>query len=572
MLKQLLYSFCVGACLLLISNQAIGQKKGKNWETKLREAEFYFTEGEKYYILEDYSKALVLFQKSLDINDENATVYFKIGQIYAKGSELQKALENALRALELNDSNKYFYILVADIYTQLGNFPKAADTYEQLIDKIENTEIYLFELAALYLYQQRYDDAIATYNKVEKSYGISEEITFQKQKIYLQTNQLDLALEEGRKLIEAYPDEESFVIKQAEILMSNKREADAKSLLEDFLANHSNGNHQSRLILAELKRRSGEVESALSELKKAFSNPNFNAGNKIQLLAQYRASLPVNELKQLALPLGKLVVDTHPDVADAHIIYGDLLQQVGESENAKNQYVASTKIDPSNISVWQNIIQLHFELNEVDSVIYHSDIALELFPNQGILYYYNGAANLQQGNDEDAVFSLEQGKRLSSSNLSLLSGFNALLGDAYNNIKEYKKSDEAYEAALDFDPNNDLVLNNYSYFLAIRNQDLDKAEKMSKLVIDRNPTNVTYLDTYAWVLYTKEKYKEAKKVMEKAIEIGGVEAIHYEHYGDILYKLGKVDEAVEQWKIAKGMDPNAELIDKKIADRKLYEK
>ncbi|MEQ8924541.1 MAG: tetratricopeptide repeat protein [Fulvivirga sp.] len=572
MAKQLLYHFCIATFLLLSSIQVIGQKKGKNWETKLREAEFYFTEGEKYYILEDYSKALVLFQKSLDINDENATVYYKIGQIYAKGNELQKALENALRALELNDSNKYFYILVADIYTQLGNFPKAADTYEELIERVDNTEIYLFELAALYLYQQRYDDAIATYNKVEYSYGISEEIIFQKQKIYFQTNQLELALQEGRKLMEAYPDEERFAIKQAEILMSNNRESEAKSLLENFLKNHPGGNNQSRLILAELQRRAGQVDSALEELRKAFSNPNFNADNKIQLLAQYRSSLTENELKQLALPLGKLVVETHPDVADAHIIYADLLQQIGETESAKNQYVASTKLDPSKIAVWQNIIQLHFELNEIDSVIYHSDLALELFPNQGILYYFNGAANLQQGNHEDAVFSLEQGKRLSSSNLSLLSGFNALLGDAYNNIQEYEKSDDAYEAALDFDPNNDLVLNNYSYFLAIRNQDLDKAEQMSRLVIERNPTNVTYLDTYAWVLYTKGKYKEAKKVMEKAIEIGGVEAIHYEHYGDILYKLGKINEAVEQWKIAKGMDPNAEFIDKKIADRKLYEK
>ena len=262
---------------------------------------------------------------------------------------------------------------------------------------------------------------------------------------------------------------------------------------------------------------------------------------------------------------------THSEVADAHVIYADLLQQVGKSDRAKNAYQQSITIDPSNLAVWQNIIQLHFELNKVDSAAYYSGMALELFPNQGVLYYFNGAANLQEGNNEEALYALEQGKKLSSSNLNLLNGFNSLLGDAYNNVKEYEKSDAAYEASLDFDPTNDGVLNNYSYFLALRKQKLDKAESMAKSVVDRNPEDVTFLDTYAWVLYVKGDYEEAKKVMEKAISIRGVEAVHYDHYGDILYRLGEVEAAVEQWNIAQKMDPTIETLTKKITERTLDE-
>ncbi len=553
-----------------MSGSVNAQKNKRISDSKLREAEFYFTEGEKYFILEDYAKALALFQKSLDINPKNATVYYKIGEVYSKGNDTEKALENAIKALELDGDNKYFYVLVANLYTRNGNFTRAAEVYEQLIEKIDKTEIYLFELAALYLYQQRYDDALATYDKIEKSYGISEEITAQKQKIFIQTNDLNKAIAEGQKLIDFYPDEEAYVIKQAEILITNERKEEAKTLLTNYLVSYPNG-YQSRLILAELERREGNIESALAELEIIFDNPDFDPSNKIQLLAEYRSSLKTAELQQLALPLSEILVNAHPEVADAHIVFGDLLQQTEQSEKAKEQYVKSIAIDPSNFGVWQNVIQLHFQLEEIDSVIYKSDMALELFPNQGMLYYFNGIANLQENNNEEAVYSLEQGKRLSSSNLNLLHVFNSMLGDAYNNIGEYEKSDKAYEAALDYDPNNDGVLNNYSYFLSLRKEKLDKAEKMSKSVIDRNPENVTYLDTYAWVLYMREKYKEAKKIMEKAIEIGGVEAIHYEHYGDILFKMGDIDEAVKQWQVAKGMNPDAELIDKKIADRKLYE-
>ncbi len=553
-----------------MANSQKGKNKSEISESKLREAEYYFTEGEKYFILEDYAKALVLFQKSLDINPQNGTVYYKMAQVYAHGNDLEKALENSKMAMSLDDTNKYFYILTADIYTQMSNFPKAAEVYEELIGKVKKTEIYLFELAALYLYQQRYDDAITTYNKIESAYGLSEEIAFQKQKIYLQLNKLDLAIKEGDKLISAFPDEENFVLKQSEILIAYEKYDEASKYLNDYLKRNPERS-QSRLILAELKRKKGDLKGALADLTIAFKNPELYAQNKIQLLAEYRTELPANQLENFAFVLAKILVTVHSDVADAHTIYADLLQQAGKTDSAKMQYNESLKLDQSNFAVWQNVLQLHFELNEIDSVIDKSNRALELFPNQGAFYYFNGAANLQEKKYKEAIFALEQGKKLASSNLSLLSAYNSMLGDAYNSTQDYKKSDAAFDAALDFDPNNYGLLNNYSYYLALRKENLEKAEKMAFKVIQNNPENITFLDTYAWVLYSREKYKEAKKIMEKAIAIGGVEAIHYEHYGDILYKLGNIDGAVTQWQIAKGMDPNAELIDKKIADRKLYE-
>jgi tetratricopeptide (TPR) repeat protein len=146
------------------------------------------------------------------------------------------------------------------------------------------------------------------------------------------------------------------------------------------------------------------------------------------------------------------------------------------------------------------------------------------------------------------------------------------LGDAYNAIKEYEKSDEAYEAALDFDPESDHVLNNYSYFLSIRKEKLDLALEMSSKVVKRNPDNATYLDTHAWVLYNMGRFEEAKKYIEEAIKQDeNVSGTIIEHYGDILFKLGDVNMAVEQWEKAKKMNVDSDLIDKKIADRKLYE-
>jgi predicted Zn-dependent protease len=119
---------------------------------------------------------------------------------------------------------------------------------------------------------------------------------------------------------------------------------------------------------------------------------------------------------------------------------------------------------------------------------------------------------------------------------------------------------------------NDAILNNYSFFLAVRKSNLEKAEKMASQLVKNNPDNATYLDTYAWVLYTREKYKDAKKAIEKSIATGMANSGHIEHYGDILFKLGDIEEAVRQWEKAKSMlTTSNEILNKKIANRKVYE-
>ncbi|UII27739.1 tetratricopeptide repeat protein [Fulvivirga maritima] len=565
--------FCA-IIVLIAPTQSIAQKnknKGNNSASKLRDAEYYFTEGEKYFILEDYAKALVLFQKSLDVAPDNATVHYKIAQIYAAGQEMDKALINIKKALDSDPDNKYFYVLAGEIHTQMGDFKNAASTYEQMTSTIEDTDQYLFELAAIYLYQQDYDKAVEVYDRIEKHYGPNEDVISQKQKIYLSNKEFDKALQEGQKLIDTYPEEEQFVLNQAEVLLSNNKTEEARILLKNFSEQNPDNSMKSRLVLSELDRKEGDMEGAIANMEIAFKDPSLDIQEKIQILAEYRVSMTPEELKNSGVKLAELLVEAHPEVADSHIIYADILQTVGELPLAKDAYLKSLELDQSNFAVWQNILQIFIQQNKMDSVLLFSDQALELFPNQGSLYYFNGYANLRKQNYQEAVYALEQGKRLSSSNLSLVSAFNSMLGDAYNGTEQFAKSDKAYEAALDFDPENYAILNNYSYFLALRKEKLDEAEKMAAKTVKNNPDNATYLDTYAWVLFTNGKYKEAKKIIEQAINTGEVTAVFHEHYGDILYKLGQVDAAVKQWQKAKEMNPKSELIDKKIADRKLYE-
>lgn len=583
---RILATGAVFAFLFLVEFEAIAQKKKKKKSKNegvtvevqqvaspedKRKAEMYHAEGEKYYILDDYAKAFVLYQKSLELDPQNATAYYKIAQIFLKSDDIEKATYNAQQAIRLDDENKYFYLLLAEIYTKQSDFVQAARTYETMIEKCKKTNEYLFELAALYIYQEDYTSALEIYSRIENEFGLNEQITAQKQKLYLKQSNLEMAIAEGQKLIDAFPGESRYVLMMVDILLSNNQTSKAVPILEDLLVEDPD-NARALLLLADIYRKNGDNEKSNIYLSKAFEKPDLEIQPKIQVLATFMQQLPNADLEILAKSLGKKIILAHPEDSRAYEINGDLAMKLSEDSVAIANYRKSLELGSSNYNTWQNVLQLDIKLEKYNDAIKDGEQALELFPNQAGICWFLGTAYLVLKDYEAAVEVLERGKKLSGANGELNSFFNAQLGDTYNNLGKYKNSDDCYEAALAYDPDNDHVLNNYSYFLSLRKEKLDLAKKMSAKLVARNPEDATYLDTHAWVLYVREEFEEAKLYIEKAVNSDdNLSGTIIEHYGDILFKLGDVDSAVKQWQKAKGMDETSELIDKKIADRKLYE-
>jgi tetratricopeptide (TPR) repeat protein len=548
---------------------------------KLREAEFYFTEGEKFFILEDYAKALLYYQRALEITPENATIHYKIAEVLSRSNkqeDLLKASFSIENALKLEKKNKYFYLLAANIYGSMTKFDKAAWAYETLINEVPGTEEYLYELAAVYQYANKWDDAVKTYNRAENELGISEASSVQKMRIFIEQGKIKEGIAEGEKLMNAFPGEERYVMAFAEILSQKGYRADAIKALEKFTAQNKDAGN-AFMLLAGMYRDNNQEDKARPLLLALFDDNSVEVSSKIIILASYNAELNQNksrkisdtEKEKFALTLFEKLNNEHSGQANVHIIGGDLYLATGNPREAVKQYTTAVQSGEVNYEVWQNLLFLEVQMEAFDDVIRHADQALELFPNQGMLYYFHGFAHLRKRQYNEAIGSLEQAKKLARTDSSFMSDISNMLGDAYNALKQYEKSDKAYDEALSLNPNNNTTLNNYSYYLALRKVNLEKAEKMSALLIKNSPDNPTFLDTYAWVLYTREKYKEAKKVMERAISTGNANATHFEHYGDILFKLGDVDGAVQQWQKARGMNANSETLNKKIANRKMYE-
>ena len=137
----------------------------------------------------------------------------------------------------------------------------------------------------------------------------------------------------------------------------------------------------------------------------------------------------------------------------------------------------------------------------------------------------------------------------------------------------YEKNDSKnafayYRKALKLNPNENGVLNNYAYYLALQGKNLKQAYQMSKKTIESEPDNPTYLDTFGWILFLMDKPLEAKAQFKHAMLYGGTEsAAILDHYAEVLYKLGERDLAFIYWNQAKQLDPTLG-IEERIKERK----
>ncbi len=573
MIKKNIIFIVLLLTMTMVAEPVLAQKK----RTRLREvsqierrkAEVLFTQGQKYYMLDELDKSKGLFEGALEIDPINPAAHFKLAQIHIRREEYEMALFHAQKAIEIDNSNKYYFLTLSEIYTKMNEFGQAAEVMEEMIATIEDSDGYLFELAALYLYGGELEKAIQTYTRIEDRFGISDQVTYQKQSIYLKLDELENALNEGRKLIEAYPAEPVFTLKQAEILMANGRNSEALQLLSDF-DNQISGTPEINMLRGEIFMNESRHDSAFAAFEKGFNSPQISLDLKKDVLARYNLKLP-NEL--FTKPLEKLVdlvVLHHETESDAHTIAGDFYLQSAQYEKALERYKTAVELQPGNFGIWQNILKLEMDSQHYDSVLEYSEKALEYFPNQSSIYFYNGVAYMVNERYEEAAYALEQAALIGGTNNSYLSVLYANLGNVYYELEDYEASDRSFEKSLSYNQNNLTALNNYAYYLATRKERLSQARKMITRVLKEYPDDANFLDTYAWVLYMLGDYEEARDILEKALELSNSGTI-LEHYGDVLFKLGEVDLAVEYWKKARGKDTTSEFLDKKIADKKLYE-
>ncbi|MFC3417671.1 tetratricopeptide repeat protein [Algoriphagus hitonicola] len=563
--------------IIVLSGEAIAQKKLSKKERKAQEKEAlasrYFIEGTKQMNLGDLEKSYFYFQKSLELETEEPAIHYKIAELYAKADQAEKALPFAEKAVTLDPENKYYALMVAEIYTKLNQPMKAAEILDRLTSDGQSNQQYNLDLASIYLNANEFDKALIALDRAEQYYGILEPITLQKQRIYLRKNQLDKAIEEGRKLIEAQPGNPNHVLNLVEILFNNNRLEDAIELVLGEIEKYPN---QPELQMAahSLYKEKGDLEQSNQYLFSAFKSTELDPEVKARAFMGLMNEIKTQEREMMLDSLEVLMVKNSPENAAIFEALGERAGQVGNQEKSIDYFKKSLELQPKNAPILEKVILGSFgEDADFEELEEFTIMGVDEFPENQEFWFYDGVVKSARKNDSLAVTSLQKALELNNGqNKQLDQVAFGSLGSSFYNLGKKDSAFHYFDKALEINPNDEQVLNNYAYFLSLEKKNLQKAKSMSEKVVKRFPNNGTFLDTHAWVLFQMGDYEGAKYYMNQAIEYE-VEpsGVMLEHYGDILYHLGQKSEALSFWKKAAESPEASEKLPLKIKDGKYHE-
>nr|WP_245405068.1 tetratricopeptide repeat protein [Algoriphagus sp. AGSA1] len=555
------------------SAQDVLSKKERKAQLKESQSTRYFIEGEKNLVLDDLEKAFFYFQKALEHTPDEPAIHYKIAEVLVKANQADKAMPFASKAAELDGDNKYYSLMLAEIYTNQNQPLKAAEILERLTEDGENNQQYTLDLASIYLNVGELEKALIVLDRAEEYYGVMEPITVQKQRIYLNNNKLSEAIEEGEKLVEARPGNPSYVMNLVEILYNNNRVEQALELVLEEIKKYPN---QPELQMAThtLLKEKGEYKQSNDYLYSAFASPDLDPEVKSRAFASQLNEIKTQEREILLDSLESLMLTTNPDNADIYAAIGERRMKDQNNQEGISYFKKSLLIKPKNAKLLEQVILGTFGENADFSELEKFTImGVDEFPQNPEFWFYDGIVKSAQKKDEEAVASLKKSIGLNNNKNPQLDqvAFGAL-GNSLYNLGEKEEAFKNYDKALEINPNDEQVLNNYSYFLSLEKQDLEKAKSMSDKVVKRFPDNGTFLDTHAWVLFQLEDYEGAKKFMDLALKHEAApSAVMLEHYGDILFHLGRKNEALSYWKQAEGKPEASEKLSQKIKEGKYHE-
>ncbi len=554
---------------------AASASKGKAVKYDKEQFDLVFFQAQTEKLKGESQKAIEYFIDALKINSASAACNYELAALYFGMSKFPEAERYGQSACYYDPANKWYRILLADIYQNQKKWPQAVECYEALISRDPDERDYYSTLATLYIYQSKANEALKVYDRMEKRFGEDREILLQKYKIYFVTSKYDKAAEILNAILKKEPENKNEILALlAQCYMKSGN--DAKTLeIFNQLEIASPNDPRVQMQIAEYYISKGNKAKYIGALKKAFASPELDIDSKVTII--YKSYLIQQNIDSASLKdaaeLSSAVVEAHPNDPKSHALYGDVLNMLNRLPQAREEYRKSVDLANDKYLVWEQLLRIDAVMRDNKTLVEDSKKAIELFPNQPEVYYFNGVALTELKRYREAVETL-------SSGLNLITGDEVNRGmemelyinraEAYYRLKEYKKSDADFDKILEIDPKNTVALNNYAYYLSVRNENMDKAAEMSKKSLELDPKSATYMDTYGWILYRQAKYTEAEEWIKKALA-GDPSAEVNEHYGDVLYKLNRVDEAIQYWQKAKSLGSDNPQIDKMINEKRIIE-
>ena len=518
---------------------ALTQERSKS----IREIDYALIEASRLKALGNIEEAVKLYKTCVASYPECAAAWYELGSIYTSAGVLNEAEEFLKNAYNLNKKNYWYVIAYADILNKNNKYKDAVKVLNKALNEFPKDEISIkFNIAENYISWQKYKLALKMLTNIEDKYGKSELISAKKIDLFKKTKNDKKIEREFKKVITADPENLPFNILYAEFLAEKELYQKAIEKYE-YVLSLDQENIYAISNLTELYEKTDDYEKSYDFLLKTFQSSHISFNKKIQTLSYLLSEEKRlnNHSKHIRKIIDYLYEDYHSNYEFMVVAY-DFYYKIDNKEEAYKIIRKITELRSENYIFWAQALYNGIQVEDYEGVIELGEKAIKIFPNKddirvfmAIGYFYNkmylDAYNLLLKTENNFTEpELKKQKEMLIAEAGYKSGF---IDEAFNKFEEL----------INQDPDNLIIKNNYSYYLALEEKNLERAKMLSYETISKEPENATFLDTYAWILFKMNLIEKAEFYIKKAVEIDKFENKEIvEHMIKILKRLGKNDE------------------------------
>lgn len=492
--------------------------------------------------LSDEAGAFDLLMHCKEIDPDAAETYYYLSDCYEHLGNDSLRVAMLIKASELSPDNDVYKEQLLPLYLNDTQLDKAVAVIEDILSRTPERTDMLQVLIQIYAYQENYAKTLETLNRLEVQEGQSEQLTMSKVQMYTKMGDDKRAYKELKSLCDNHPLDLNYRVMLGNWLLGKDRKKEALEQYQSVLDEEPE-NEMALMSMMDYYRSEKLDSLADKQRDNLLLSPLTQQSTRLLLLKQYIMEQEhISTDSTAVLQLFDRVLSQHDDMQIMELKLAYMTLKKMPEENIKALLTQMLDKRPEHSQARMQLLEIANNKGDFKEMIRLAKPAQQFNPDEWAFSYFLGFAYVMEEDYVSAVKALEVACENvdESSDERLAVELYAILGEAYYKLGQKEQAYKAYDDCLRLDPDNIMTLNNYAYYLAEDNLNLDRAAAMSLKTVKAEPTNATYLDTYAWVLYMQERYAEAKIYIDMAIDNMPEDTdktVYFEHRDAINKKL-----------------------------------
>ncbi|RMH06710.1 MAG: tetratricopeptide repeat protein [Nitrospirae bacterium] len=516
------------------------------------QAYFHFLRGSLAELAHDYGSALTEYQIGLRYDPDSVYLRLRLASLYFSRGEMQATVEvlDQISPDQVEEAKRLRAI--AKMYAGAGRAERAVEFFDHAIHRDPQDAHNYYAKGIFLLNRDRLDEAQQVFEQGLARDSISHVGWFYLGKVFERQGNWDRAVEAYRKALVRAPQQAPIYQALGALFEKQGQVAQAIQVLDQYLHTARMPRRQVRQELIRLLIQEKAYDRALQELTHLIEN------NPHDLSAKVRRALVYGQMGRYDQAIAELhaIVQAHPAELRIRDYLGLMYEEIQDYDRAIQTYTDNIALSPNFYDSRVHLGFLLYRLKRYEEAIPHLQQAVALNPGNPDSFLLLGLTYLQAKQPARAKNTFEEGIKLHPQNVDLR--FN--LGVAYDKLNRFDDVVREMEAVLALNPDYADALNYLGYSYADRGIHIEKAVTLTKRAVALKPHNGYYIDSLGWALFKMGKLDEALQKLKQAADLVKDDPVIFEHLGEVYLQQNQREKAREAWERSLKVDPSNERL------------